>query len=98
MTIDPETFNRLYFETHEDEIRAACDPKCELCQELTQDCCCRICPDCDMKVAPHFFAGRIVCPQCGNSLADVNEDSPDGLEDSLNRMEIEQFNSHPGRM
>jgi hypothetical protein len=93
-----DVFNRLYFATHESEIREALDPVCDLCGEEPSDYCCKDCAYCDMKVAPHSFGGRITCPQCGNSLADVNEEPPDGLEDSLNRAEVEQFNSHPGRM
>jgi hypothetical protein len=49
---------------------------CEICGEQLTDCSCVDCDYCDEKVSPHFYAGRVTCPHCGNSLEENNEDDP----------------------
>ena len=52
---------------------------CTICGE--EECICEYCPHCTLKDVPiETLAGR-ECPNCGESIAEVNED-PDAYEEN----------------
>ena len=52
-------------------------PRCPICEEETDDCVCQVCEHCGVSDIPIFSLEGRVCPNCGELMGEVTEDSGD---------------------